>query len=84
MSYPWPPVIIDKLPVLEGEVFAEPSVSGALYTQQDLSGSLYSRQTLSGELYLPFVVSTGLLVDSDGNHIVDSNGNRIILYEVII
>ena len=84
MSYPWPPVIIDKLPVLEGEVFAEPSVSGALYTQQDLSGSLYSEQTLSGELYLPFVVFTGLLVDSNGGYIVDSDGNRIIFYKVII
>lgn len=74
MSYPWPPVIIEKLPVLEGEIFNELSVEG----------SLYSRQTLSGELYLPFVVSSGLLVDGNGNHLVDSNGNRIILYEVII
>lgn len=68
------PQIIDKLPVLQGEIFKELSVTG----------SLYSEQTLSGELYLPFVIFTGLLVDSDGDYIVDSDGNRIIFYKVII
>lgn len=68
------PQIIDKLPVLEGEIFKELSVTG----------TLYSMQTLSGELYLPFVVFTGLLVDSDGDCVVDSDGNRIIFYKVII
>lgn len=68
------PQIVDKLPVLEGEIFKELSVTG----------SLYFERTLSGELYLPFVVFTGLLVDSNGDYVVDSDGNRIIFYKVII
>lgn len=69
----WPQILIDQLPVLSGEVF----------TRQEIEAELFSTTEMSGELFLPFFYRSGLIVDSNGDYLVDSEGRRIISIEIV-
>ena len=55
---------------------------GDLTSVLTIRGELAGAQIIRGELGIPFGVTHSYLADSDGNRVVDHQGNGIELFEI--
>lgn len=68
---------------ITGALAQIPTITGALAEVQAVTGELAQIQTIAGELGLPFGVVRAHLIDSNGDYIIDSDGQQIATKEYI-